>query len=41
VLLLRNLTERGELPHDRERLLRPSNREDLPPCITHRMTVVC
>ncbi len=35
VLLLRNLAERGDLPHDRERRLRRSNRDDLPPCITH------
>jgi hypothetical protein len=35
VLLLRNLAERGDLPHDRERRLRRSNRGDLPPCITH------
>jgi hypothetical protein len=35
VLLLRNLAERGDLPHERERRLRRSNREDLPPCITH------
>ncbi|HSR84773.1 MAG TPA: hypothetical protein VLM11_11405, partial [Streptosporangiaceae bacterium] len=35
VLLLRNLAERGELPHERERRLRHSNRDDLPPCITH------
>jgi len=35
VLLLRNLAERGDLPHERERRLRRSNRGDLPPCITH------
>jgi hypothetical protein len=35
VLLLRNLAERGDLPHERERRLRRSNRDDLPPCITH------
>jgi hypothetical protein len=35
VLLLRNLADRGELPHERERRLRRSNRDDLPPCITH------
>jgi hypothetical protein len=35
VLLLRNLADRGELPHERERRLRRSNRGDLPPCITH------
>jgi len=26
--------ERGDLPHERERRLRRSNRDDLPPCIT-------
>ena len=35
VLLLRNLAERGDLPRERERRLRRSNRPDLPPCITH------
>jgi hypothetical protein len=35
VLLARNLAERGDLPHERERRLRRSNRDDLPPCITH------
>jgi hypothetical protein len=35
VLLVRNLAERGDLPLDRERRLRRSNREDLPPCLTH------
>ena len=35
VLLLRNLAERGDLPHERERRLRRSNRDDIPPCITH------
>jgi hypothetical protein len=35
VLLLRNLADRGDLPHERERRLRRSNRGDLPPCITH------
>ena len=34
VLLARNLAERGDLPHERERRLRRSNRDDLPPCIT-------
>ncbi len=35
VLLLRNLADRGDLPPQRERRLRRSNRDDLPPCITH------
>jgi hypothetical protein len=35
VLLLRNLADRGDLPPQRERRLRHSNRDDLPPCITH------
>jgi hypothetical protein len=35
VLLLLNLAERGEQPRDRERRLKRSNRDDLPPCITH------
>ncbi|MGO8960659.1 MAG: hypothetical protein ACLQFR_25270 [Streptosporangiaceae bacterium] len=35
VLLLLNLADRGDLPHERERRLRRSNRGDLPPCITH------
>ena len=35
VLLLRNLADRGDLPPERERRLRRSNRDDLPPCITH------
>jgi hypothetical protein len=35
VLLLLNLAERGENLRDRERHLRRSNRQDLPPCITH------
>jgi hypothetical protein len=35
VLLLRNLADRGDLPPERERRLRRSNRGDLPPCITH------
>ena len=35
VLLLLNLAERGEQPRDRERRLKRSNRQDLPPCITH------
>jgi hypothetical protein len=35
VLLLLNLAERGEEPRDREQRLTQSNREDLPPCITH------
>jgi hypothetical protein len=35
VLLLLNLANRGDLPPERERRLRRSNREDLPPCITH------
>jgi hypothetical protein len=33
--LLLNLAERGEQPRDRERRLKRSNRDDLPPCITH------
>jgi hypothetical protein len=35
VLLLLNLADRGEQPHVLERRLRRSNRQDLPPCITH------
>jgi len=35
VLLLLNLADRGEQPSQRERRLRRSNRNDLPPCITH------
>ncbi|HEY2640410.1 MAG TPA: hypothetical protein VGI66_11090 [Streptosporangiaceae bacterium] len=35
VLLLRNLAERGDLPSERERRLRRSHRDDLPPCMTH------
>jgi hypothetical protein len=35
VLLLLNLADRGDLPRERERRLRRSNRPDLPPCITH------
>ncbi len=35
VLLLVNLADRGEQPHVLERRLRRSNRQDLPPCITH------
>ena len=34
VLLLLNLADRGEQPSERERRLRRSNRNDLPPCIT-------
>jgi hypothetical protein len=34
VLLLLNLAERGEQPNERERRLKRSNRNDLPPCIT-------
>jgi hypothetical protein len=34
VLLLLNLADRGEAPHDSERRLKRSNRHDLPPCIT-------
>jgi hypothetical protein len=35
VLLLLNLADRGEQPSQRERRLKRSNRQDLPPCITH------
>ena len=35
VLLLQNLADRGEQPSERERRLKRSNRQDLPPCITH------
>jgi hypothetical protein len=35
VLLLLNLADRGEQPSERERRLKRSNRQDLPPCITH------
>jgi len=35
VLLLLNLADRGDLPAERERRLKRSNRTDLPPCITH------
>ncbi len=34
VLLLLNLAERGDQPSERERRLKRSNRNDLPPCIT-------
>jgi hypothetical protein len=35
VLLLLNLADRGDYPVERERRLKRSNRNDLPPCITH------
>jgi hypothetical protein len=35
VLLLLNLADRGDQPAERERRLKRSNRNDLPPCITH------
>ncbi len=35
VLLLLNLADRGDQPTERERRLKRSNRNDLPPCITH------
>jgi len=35
VLLLLNLADRGDHPAERERRLKRSNRNDLPPCITH------
>lgn len=35
VLLLLNLADRGDHPTERERRLKRSNRNDLPPCITH------
>jgi len=34
VLLLLNLAERGDQPHEREQRLKRANRSDLPPCIT-------
>jgi hypothetical protein len=34
VLLLLNLTERGERPSDRNRRLERANRNELPPCLT-------
>ena len=40
VLLLLNLTDRGAEPPDRERRLKRTNRQDLPPCITrHRQAL--
>ena len=40
VLLLLNLADRGEQPDERERRLKRSNRQDLPPCITHYRTAL-